>query len=854
MQEDSANFHPGHISRDTFQALLSCYPATLAAVTRRKATDRILLARSKRTKRSRPASPPEAGNAQLDEEQTKQVEAEVEAFRALDALRYEVLPGEVARRGFLEKEEVVSLVEWKLKHGVFRPTLLGMVKANQATTVQKSTSDAFQAATTTTTTTATSVQNKASKAGNGEPETAAEFPKTSLDALMNPLRGVGIATASLLLSVGTTMRDPEHEAPFYSDDTYLWLCLDTFPRIRRASQQNDQKSDPKSDPKSGQKLGKRKKKKKAGKGEINVKYNVAEYRLLWTAVRELRARLNEAESSAGAVSGADIEKVALVLRHIGDSGYLEEYGLVALDDDDDDDEVEGIHEAQVDPDTLTTTWHTLFYDTGLLGAHPTTRYESFDLAAPEPNIRAWDPRCEDKFVFLSPRGHFYPNPGPLILDNHGRLVWMESRFGMVMDFRVQTYRGVDYLTFWAGDDDGTRGLGAYYMLDNTYTITHKITPANNQPGDVHEFQLTETGTALLTIYEIRPFDLRSVDGPQDGWIYDGLFQEIDVATGQLLFEWRASDHYSINETYFPLSGKGTANSSAEAYDYFHINSVDKLDDGRYLVTSRYMHTVTCVGADGQVLWVLGGKRNMFSDLSGGAATGFLWQHNAKWVRGLGSQKEEEEEEVEGQREVITVFDNGANDHVRDADHSRGLMIEVDVGNWTARVQQVYPAPGGFSAHSQGNVQVLDESGNVFVGWGKAAAYTEFSAQGEVLCHTHWGPSMFFPLGWVKSYRAYKASWVGRPVDPPDVAVDEASATVFVSWNGATEVAGWLLQRVWNATETVFETVDYVPKTRFETAIAMHETDGLWRLVAVDFTGEKLGYTEVFDLAQSVCSP
>ncbi|GMG43718.1 unnamed protein product [Aspergillus oryzae var. brunneus] len=488
-------------------------------------------------------------------------------------------------------------------------------------------------------------------------------------------------------------------------------------------------------------------------------------------------------------------------------------------------------------------WHTLLYDIGLLGAHPVTKYESFDLASPEPNILKWDPRCEDKYVFLSPRGHFYPHPGPLIFDNKGDLVWMEDRFGMVMDFRVQRYRGEDYLTFWVGEDDGTRGLG----LDSTYTLTHTITPLNNQKGDVHEFQLTPAGTALITIYEIIPYDLTPVNGPPSGWIYDCLFQEIDVETNTLLFQWRASDHYNITETYFPLNGKGGANSSEEAYDYFHMNSVDKLDGGRYLVSSRYMHTVTCIGGDGEVLWVLGGKRNMFGDLSGGLATGFKWQHNARWVPGsFGSGGGNGDEGVD----VITVFDNGANDHVMDEDHSRGLVIEVDANNWAATARHVYPAPGGFSARSQGNMQVLEESGNVFVGWGKAAAYTEFSARGEVLCDTHWGPKMFFPLGWVKSYRTYKSDWVGRPVMPPDVAVDEGSKTVFVSWNGATDVAGWVLQRVGSSTEDEFETVDYLPKTGFETAIEMGEAGGYWRLVAVDFTGEELGYTEVFGVDHS----
>lgn len=114
----STDFHPGHITQDTFQALLTCYPATLDAVTRRKVTDRVLRAsstRGKRAKRSRQVSPPsQLVNPELDEQQKKQVEVEVEAFRELDALRYEGLPGVVAEKRFLEKEDVVRLVEWKL--------------------------------------------------------------------------------------------------------------------------------------------------------------------------------------------------------------------------------------------------------------------------------------------------------------------------------------------------------------------------------------------------------------------------------------------------------------------------------------------------------------------------------------------------------------------------------------------------------------------------------------------------------------------------------------------------------------------------------------------------------------------
>lgn len=67
-----------------------------------------------------------------------------------------------------------------------------------------------------------------------------------------------------------------------------------------------------------------------------------------------------------------------------------------------------------------------------------------------------------------------------------------------------------------------------------------ISPVGNMDGDLHDFVITANDTALVTIYDPIPADLSSVGGPELGWLYDGVFQEIDIATGKLLFEWRAS--------------------------------------------------------------------------------------------------------------------------------------------------------------------------------------------------------------------------------------------------------------------------------------------------------------------------
>ena len=106
------------------------------------------------------------------------------------------------------------------------------------------------------------------------------------------------------------------------------------------------------------------------------------------------------------------------------------------------------------------------YDLGFHGIYPTQRYTSFDHSSPSVRITKWDARCdsEDTYVLLSPHGRSVPNPGPVILDARGNLVWMNDRFGKTMNFQVQAYNGADYLTFWSGTSEGPHSNGSYYMV------------------------------------------------------------------------------------------------------------------------------------------------------------------------------------------------------------------------------------------------------------------------------------------------------------------------------------------------------------------------------------------------------
>lgn len=114
------------------------------------------------------------------------------------------------------------------------------------------------------------------------------------------------------------------------------------------------------------------------------------------------------------------------------------------------------------------------------------------------------------------------------------------------------------------------------------------------------------------------------------------FQEIDVATNTLLFQWRASDHVDLHDSFWVpgirgLSQKLQGTRKDDSWDYFHLNSVEKDHRGNYLISVRHYASIMYIdGKTGDVIWTLGGKKNDFNDPSG-EATKFAWQHHARWA-------------------------------------------------------------------------------------------------------------------------------------------------------------------------------------------------------------------------------
>ena len=441
-----------------------------------------------------------------------------------------------------------------------------------------------------------------------------------------------------------------------------------------------------------------------------------------------------------------------------------------------------------------------------------------DLAPPPVEVRTPARGAAPGYVFVAPKNgpeEGYPaQDGPMILDNEGQPVWLRpvaKEAEDAMDFRAQSYRGEPVLTWWEGRHAGF-GQGEYVICDASYSEVTRLRAGNGYEGDHHEFLITPQDTALVLIYHEVPMDLSAFGGPTDGLVLDGIAQEIEIETGEVLFEWHSLDHVGLGESYYEPKP-----DQKEAYDYFHINSVDVDSDQNLLISARRTSTVYKIDRkSGEVVWRLGGKK---SDFQMEDEAVFAYQHDAR-------------RQPDG---TITLFDNyGKQD---ETGRSRGIVLKVDEEAMKATLVREYLGGGDPIADTQGNAQTLP-GGNVFVGWGSEPFLSEFDGEGNLLFDAR------FPRE-VESYRAYRFPWKGLPRDRPAVAAAEAGAedkvTLYVSWNGDTQVATW--EVLAGPGPEGLEPVGSVPRKGFETAISFTTEEPHVAARAKDRSGRVLGTSE-----------
>ncbi|HEX9033013.1 MAG TPA: arylsulfotransferase family protein [Streptosporangiaceae bacterium] len=415
-----------------------------------------------------------------------------------------------------------------------------------------------------------------------------------------------------------------------------------------------------------------------------------------------------------------------------------------------------------------------------------------DLHPPKVTLLHVEAGHELKYLFLGLAASGPGQGGSMITDTMGDMIWFspDAAGKSKMDFDCQIYQGKPVLTWFQGRVvSGGHGEGIGLIADSSYRQIATVRAHDGLEVDLHEFVITAKGTALVSAFRTLRHDFSAMGGPKDGWLLSGVAQEIDIATGELLFSWDSLDHVGLDESCLPFNG----GHRSRPYDYFHINTIAEYDDEHLLIGARNTWCVYKVRrTDGQIVWRLNGKKSDFTMAPGSR---FYWQHD---TRPHGPN-------------LMTVFDDGFDGKEKDEKESRALILDVDTDAMLVTLKRQFTHPGALVlAKAMGNVQLLP-GGGVFVGWGTNLFFSEFSADGKLLLDG------ILAKG-APTYRSFIGDWDGHPTELPAVAVRRRNrgVAVYASWNGATAVASWTVLA--GKTAASMTPVGSAPRAGFETTI------------------------------------
>jgi hypothetical protein len=254
------------------------------------------------------------------------------------------------------------------------------------------------------------------------------------------------------------------------------------------------------------------------------------------------------------------------------------------------------------------------------------------------------------------------------------------------------------------------------------------------------------------------------------------------ATGELLWEWRASEH--IDEFRFSEDARATIRSAgsgtARGYDWLHVNSADyvganpwfEAGDARFapdnvIISSRQASLIAIVARDGSVVWQLG--PDFSRDAKQQALGQIIGQHHAHFIPpglpGAGN---------------LLVFDNGGSSGYG----APSAIAPTGVGIYaraTSRVLEINPvtlervwmyAASNFFSTNISSAQRL-ANGNTLITEGAPGRVFEVTAEGTIVWEYMNAPG---EAGRKSNgvYRAYRVpyGWIPqltRPVELPVTA-------------------------------------------------------------------------------------
>ncbi|KXL45997.1 hypothetical protein M433DRAFT_154042 [Acidomyces richmondensis BFW] len=506
------------------------------------------------------------------------------------------------------------------------------------------------------------------------------------------------------------------------------------------------------------------------------------------------------------------------------------------------------------------------------GSNPLDFLDGYDLEqfVTRPEIRA--PRymvakhhpeaISPGYWFVTPYSHFDDQPrtsrrehipcqtGAHIYDGDGNLVWSGAcMYGNrnIFGFMPVDLNGVQHLSFHLPHEVLREDLpmrekvAAGVLLNNQYIEVSRTVLKERRALDFHEFNIQPGGQSVLlsTTWDAKRSAPEIGQGERRLYVYG--FQEIDLNTGAVTFDWDPLAHdVLLNES---CDAKGLSkHANTRSWDFFHINSVDKNKQGDYLVSSRHTSTVYKIsGQDGHIIWRLGGYR---PDFEMGDGVDFHWQHHARF-------RFENETHT-----IISVFDNSGDDEDRNPNipqarsSAKFIILNTASDPMTAKILRRFDRPDGSRSPKLGSVQMIGDHANnasVFVDWAIEGYISEYDGQGRLVLEAR------FQTERMSSYRAFKYPFIGNPTEAPALKIipiphsEYKIATAFyASWNGATEVDTWAFYGA-EAETGPFRLLGSVKKHGFETSWVMPGQVRVAYAEAIDVYGSSLRKSSIATL-------
>ncbi|HEY1523618.1 MAG TPA: arylsulfotransferase family protein [Solirubrobacteraceae bacterium] len=428
--------------------------------------------------------------------------------------------------------------------------------------------------------------------------------------------------------------------------------------------------------------------------------------------------------------------------------------------------------------------------------------------------------------------------GPLILDSNLKPVWVQGVGTHVAASSLQqeTYEpcgkatcAEPVLVWWEGlvNGAGVTTQGKVFVDDQHYGRVATLSAPAPWVISLHDASIDGANIWVTAYRTVRNQNLALYGGAKKGAVLDVSLREYNLKSRKLVRSWdalnpghKARVPLSASEQPPPPAKRGKAGALWDAY---HLNSIQALPDGNLLVSMRNTWGVYLINpATGKILWTLGGKHSTFK-VSKKAR--FAWQHDARLASptstGIGTKQE------------LTVFDDdcckllASGGFAHQNGPSRGLVLRLNTVAKTASLVHAY-THNPLSPAFLGSTEVL-KGGNVLVGWGSVPYFSEFTRSGKEILFVRWP-------GKDESYRAlFTNTWVGLPNYAPSARVK--NRTVYVSWNGATQVAKW--QILAGNSSGSLKVISTKARAGFETAVKLSKSYKDYEVKALDSKGHVL---------------